>query len=159
MKKYSCYLIEAKSLPLLEALAGGYTYKSRRADHVTAVFGASEGDLLPQAKIEVYGFARDGQGIEAFLVQVDGQRCRPDGGYYHLTWSLDPKKQVSPHYGLEKPERYAAKHANAMLKAAFEDAARFVELRYFAPVEISATPAHVVTDKAGNKQIRRFLPE
>ena len=33
-----------------------------------------------------------GEGIQALVCEVDGTTKRPDGGTYHITWSLDPEK-------------------------------------------------------------------
>lgn len=34
------------------------------------------------------GRADDGIGVEALVVEIDGTIVRPDGGAYHITWSL-----------------------------------------------------------------------
>ena len=56
------------------------------ADHVTL----RSGELLPAAaEIVGIGEADDGEGVQALIVTVDGTTLRPDGGTYHITWSLD----------------------------------------------------------------------
>ena len=37
----------------------------------------------------VVGRADDGSGVEALVVSIGGTTHRPDGGRYHITWSLD----------------------------------------------------------------------
>jgi hypothetical protein len=36
----------------------------------------------------IVGRSDDGRGVEAMVVQIDGSTGRPDGGTYHITWSL-----------------------------------------------------------------------
>jgi len=38
---------------------------------------------------EIVGGVDDGQGLQALAVRIDGTTSRPDGGIYHITWSLD----------------------------------------------------------------------
>lgn len=45
--------------------------------------------------IEVVGYVEE-DGLEAFVCTVDGGSRRPDGGTYHLTWSLDREKGKKP---------------------------------------------------------------
>lgn len=55
------------------------------ADHVTV----PATDELPQpARIRIVGRVDDGEGVEAMVVEVDGGTARPDGGTWHITWSL-----------------------------------------------------------------------
>jgi hypothetical protein len=59
------------------------------ADHVTLKAKAAEGAPLPGEVIgEIIGRADDGQGVEAMVVSIDGGTERPDGGTWHITWSL-----------------------------------------------------------------------
>jgi hypothetical protein len=45
---------------------------------------------LPQAphSARIIGRADDGNGVEAMVVALDGSSSRPDGGTWHVTWSL-----------------------------------------------------------------------
>lgn len=68
--------------------------------HVTHRFPATKGEMTPyddqtRGDFEVIGYAHD-DGIEALVVRVPGHNRRPDGGVYHLTWSLDPAKGKKP---------------------------------------------------------------
>ncbi len=57
------------------------------AHHVTLAMGVHE---LPTATAgTVVGMADDGEGIQALVVSIDGTTERPDGGTYHITWSVD----------------------------------------------------------------------
>ena len=64
-------------------------YAQPVADHVTLRAHVHESSVLPPASTGVIvGRSDDGQGVEAMVVQVDGTMERPDGGTYHITWSL-----------------------------------------------------------------------
>ncbi|MBB4613722.1 hypothetical protein [Novosphingobium taihuense] len=57
------------------------------ADHVTlSVFGKE----APQPVDAAFIIARvdDDLGVEAFIVSIAGSTARPDGGTWHITWSL-----------------------------------------------------------------------
>ena len=61
--------------------------------HVTHEFGVKkETNTPPTANVIVVGYQNDPNGIEALIVSVNGNTTRPDGGVYHITWSLDPEK-------------------------------------------------------------------
>lgn len=65
-------------------------YPDAVAHHVTHRYGVCADEPPPQASAgEIVGRADDGAGVEALIVQVDGSGERPDGGTYHVTWSLD----------------------------------------------------------------------
>ena len=60
------------------------------ADHVTLASGASADTPIPAEREGiVVGRADDGAGVEALVVEISGTTERPDGGTYHLTWSID----------------------------------------------------------------------
>lgn len=62
-------------------------YPRTIADHVTlAVAGNSAPAFAGAARI--IGRADDGEGVEAFVVEINGSTARPDGGTWHITWSL-----------------------------------------------------------------------
>lgn len=66
-------------------------YRNVDADHVTLRTGASDDAALPQEnEAELIGRADDGRGVEAMVVRIAGTSERPDGGTYHITWSLEP---------------------------------------------------------------------
>ncbi|WP_432769967.1 MAG: hypothetical protein HEQ22_04260 [Sphingopyxis sp.] len=63
------------------------------ADHVTLNARASLRDPPPpKAKAAVIGHADDGHGLEALVVAIDGNSQRPDGSFFHITWSLERDK-------------------------------------------------------------------
>ena len=64
------------------------------ADHVTLRVGS--GSPLPRApgQARIVGYADDGDGVECFVVEMDGTTDRPDGSTYHITWSLGPGRRA-----------------------------------------------------------------
>lgn len=67
------------------------------ADHVTLEGGASARAELPgDASGRIVGQANDGRGVQAMVVEIDGSTGRPDGGTYHITWSLDRRAGRKP---------------------------------------------------------------
>lgn len=64
--------------------------------HVTSKFGVSPSTPIPQpADVQVVGHAEE-DGLEAFVVSVNGKVERPDGSLYHVTWSIDRSKGKKP---------------------------------------------------------------
>lgn len=60
------------------------------ADHVTLSYKVDPDGPLPEARSgEIMGGINDGEGLQAMVVAIDGMIERPDGGIYHITWSLD----------------------------------------------------------------------
>jgi hypothetical protein len=60
------------------------------ADHVTLDGKAPVDATLPsKAEAKVIGHADDGKGLETLVVTIGGNVRRPDGGIFHITWSLD----------------------------------------------------------------------
>jgi hypothetical protein len=71
------------------------TYRNTIADHVTLRTGAASDAPLPQEnEAEVIGRADDGRGVEALAVRLGGTSERPDGGTYHITWSLEDGREA-----------------------------------------------------------------
>lgn len=70
-------------------------YAQAIADHVTLRSRVHEQSALPPATVGVIvGRSDDGRGVQAMVVQVDGSTGRPDGGTYHITWSLEPGREA-----------------------------------------------------------------
>lgn len=66
--------------------------------HITNRFGVPRGENRPfgqEFQFEVIGYAED-DGIEVLVASRDGSPKRPDGGLYHITWSLDRSKGWKP---------------------------------------------------------------
>ena len=59
------------------------------ADHVTLATNAASRPLPPRLHATIIGEADDGKGVQALVVSIGGTTHRPDGGHYHITWSLD----------------------------------------------------------------------
>ena len=66
------------------------------ADHITLAAGNSASDSAPGPVGEamIIGHADDGEGVEAYVVAIDGSTDRPDGGTWHITWSLGPGRSA-----------------------------------------------------------------
>jgi hypothetical protein len=62
------------------------------ADHVTQK--PDDAPLAHADAARIVGRADDGRGVEAMVVEVAGHIGRPDGGVYHITWSLDPGREA-----------------------------------------------------------------
>lgn len=69
------------------------TYADVIADHVTLKSHLDPDASPPDpAACRIIGRADDGQGVEAMVVEIDGDHRRPDGGVFHITWSLDRER-------------------------------------------------------------------
>ena len=67
-------------------------YAEAVADHVTH---KPDDAPMPHADMaRIIGRADDGRGVEAMVVEVAGHVRRPDGGVYHITWSLGPGRKA-----------------------------------------------------------------
>jgi hypothetical protein len=59
------------------------------AHHVTLAVDPEGALRLPvETAGEVIGIADDGAGVQALVVRIAGGVRRPDGGVWHITWSL-----------------------------------------------------------------------
>lgn len=67
------------------------------ADHVTLHSRkAGRTELPPSTRGSIVGVADDGAGVQALVVRIDGTTERPDGGTYHVTWSIDRARGRTP---------------------------------------------------------------
>jgi len=65
------------------------------AHHCTLKFGVDSNVRLPEENIGyVVGVADDNQGVQALVLSIGGMTTRPDGGTYHITWSLNPDRKA-----------------------------------------------------------------
>lgn len=82
-----------------EALARRYPPKNATwlGHHITEKFGvpANQDPPPPPKSVVIVEYLED-EGIEGFLVEVNGSVHRPSGGKYHLTWSIDKTKGRRP---------------------------------------------------------------
>ena len=94
---YIAYVLDNKSRKLL-ASKFPPKYPEFVGHHITLTFGVSPDASLPSnaKNIKVVGYADDGEGLEALVVEVNGKIQRPDGNIYHITWSLDRSKGKKP---------------------------------------------------------------
>lgn len=72
-------------------------YSNFIGHHVTQQFGVPADTEAPDgATVKVIGHVDSGDGLEALVVSVDGEKYRPDGSVYHITWSIDPESGYKP---------------------------------------------------------------
>jgi hypothetical protein len=86
---------EAERAALLERFPPAWPHAV--ADHITLDAHARADDPLPAARAAgIVGSIDDGEGLQAMVVAIDGTTDRPDGGTYHITWSLDRVRGRKP---------------------------------------------------------------
>jgi len=91
------------------------------ARHITHRFGVSIDTPIPEPiSVKVLGSADDNRGIQALIVEIDGERLSPEGYPYHITWSYDPSKIAPAEFdiaelGNQKPSPYRAAHSNKLV--------------------------------------------
>lgn len=65
--------------------------------HITEKYGVPADTPPPRQPDVVLVIATlEADGLEGFLVSIDGDTTRPSGGKYHITWSIDKEKGVRP---------------------------------------------------------------
>ena len=108
-----CYELDKESKSMLMTKFPP-KYPEVRYDHITIQMGGLGAKVPdPAQKVEVVGIANDGNGIEAFIVRVNGTPMRQDGRPWHITASFDSSKKAPASFdifaesghGEEKPYR------------------------------------------------------
>ena len=69
-------------------------YANVVAHHVTLKFGDRQAEPPKDAQGRIVGEADDGAGVQAMVVEIGGDIARPDGGVFHITWSLAAGRQA-----------------------------------------------------------------
>lgn len=70
-------------------------YEKTVAHHVTLESGATDdAPMPPPATAQIVGEAHDGKGVQALVVELNGETERPDGSTFHITWSLAEGRQA-----------------------------------------------------------------
>ncbi|HEX2817943.1 MAG TPA: hypothetical protein VHN39_16240 [Phenylobacterium sp.] len=64
------------------------------AHHVTLKFGDRAAQAPGEVGARIVGAADDGSGVQALVVAIDGSTARPDGGTFHITWSLADDREA-----------------------------------------------------------------
>ena len=90
---YTCWMLSQNAKTQITNLFG-QAHPDLIGNHVTYMFG-KDAVLPKEAKINLIGHCVTDK-VECFVVEVDGSMVRPDGGIYHLTWSLDKSKGAKP---------------------------------------------------------------
>jgi hypothetical protein len=113
---YTGWLLdEAQRRALLARFAPAYPIVV--AHHVTLKFGDRDAVAPGEVTAEVVGLADDGAGVQALVVAIEGSTARPDGGTFHITWSLADGRE--------------ARESNAVIAADWTRLAQPVALRLF----------------------------
>ncbi len=96
LEMYTAYVLDDASRARL-AEKFPPRYSKWIGHHVTVQFGVPADTEAPeQADIRVVGHVDSGDGLEALVVMVNGEKRREDGSVYHITWSLDPESGYKP---------------------------------------------------------------
>jgi hypothetical protein len=74
-------------------------YSTLIGHHITEKFGIKDKEVPEQPnKVMVVGYIDNGEDVEGFLVEIDGTSDRPEGGKYHITWSIDRASGAKPYH-------------------------------------------------------------
>lgn len=93
---YTAYVLTEQSVNKLKGLFN-QDYPDFIGHHITVEFGVLKDHPLPPETddIVVIGLASE-NGVQAFVVAIDGSVERSDGSLYHITWSIDKSKGKRP---------------------------------------------------------------
>ena len=69
------------------------------AHHVTLKVGDRTAQPRGEVSAEIVGEACDEAGVQAMVVRIDGAAARPDGGTFHITWSLREGREARRYRG------------------------------------------------------------
>jgi hypothetical protein len=96
LEMYTAYVLDDQSRQQL-AQRFPPKYDNFIGHHITVEFGVPTGVPIPDdASVAVVGYADSRDGLEALVVSVNGQKRRPDGKLYHITWSIDSQSEYKP---------------------------------------------------------------
>ncbi|MCB9991131.1 MAG: hypothetical protein H6867_07095 [Rhodospirillales bacterium] len=155
LKDYTAFILTKEAR---QALIDRFppAYPVVKANHITHRYGADGfGDLFQPKKIEVVGMVDDGNGLQALIVTVNGEQSRPDGWPYHITWSLDPDKEVPDQYTFEG--RYESVHSNDLVTWALRlPGHRYEHEKVIPPIEIQTVPALVTRNQDGKTSVKKL---
>lgn len=93
---YTAYVLKDKSIEKLKELFN-QDYPDFIGHHITVNFGVQANAEIPPETDDIYVIGVASQdGVQALLVSIDGNVERPNGGLYHVTWSIDKSKGKKP---------------------------------------------------------------
>lgn len=64
------------------------------AHHITCKFGSNI--MPPKAIIYIIGYCDDKNGLECFVVNVNGKSKKENDSFYHITWSINRSMGYKP---------------------------------------------------------------
>jgi len=150
-----CYELSKESKAMLKAKFPP-KYPDVRYDHVTIEMGGLGAHLPePAQKVEVVGIADDGNGIEAFIVRVNGTPMRKDGRAWHITASFDSSKNAPAVFdifsepGEEKEKPYKPVTSNGFLAQVLDEKGKLKPIKnpnwkvqiFDKPIQVQTHPA------------------
>jgi hypothetical protein len=114
---YTGYLISDESRNRLLKL---YPPKYSRVlcHHITRDYPVKK-ETIPEVPtyVMVVGYIDSGDGVEGFLVEIDGSTQRPDGKQFHITHSIDEThKPVDTNNHVDKAEKISEIQINVTPK-------------------------------------------
>ena len=94
---YTAYALTQKSRKVLYLLYPP-KYPEFIGHHITEEFGVPKDAAPPDEPVlvQVVGYIDNGDGVEGFVVEIDGSSDRPSGGKYHITWSIYRERGYKP---------------------------------------------------------------
>jgi hypothetical protein len=96
------------------------------AHHVTLKFGDETAQPPAETVGQIVGAADDGAGAQALVVAIGGSPARPDGGVFHITWSLAEGRE--------------ARESNAVIARGWTPLAEPVAVRLIPKPQAAVTP-------------------
>lgn len=82
--------------------------------HITYMFGKNS-EIPPDATIYVVGQCITDK-VQCFVVEVNGSIVRPDGSFYHITWTIDRAGGAKPVDSNKAIENNGFEHFNATIR-------------------------------------------
>lgn len=94
MKGFQCFKLTDSDRDLLGRLFN-QDNPDFIGDHITIAFDVSSTQPLPDGIVDVVGVTSV-YGVQALVCTVDGTTQRPDGKFFHITWSINRRLGFKP---------------------------------------------------------------
>lgn len=103
--------------------------------------------------------------MQVFLARINGETRRPDGGHYHLTWSLHSGETIPESWKTENEQKenaivhYHSRHANNLIADVLDNPDSAASCIMFeTPIAIKVKPALVTTNPRTGQRIHHYMP-